>query len=99
MVQEKYADAIAAGLPLEALEREWFEIFEEPMVRGSYRAFLEFGCLDGLVDNAEGRRDDPGLYTLHDDRRASPGPRSPPPPDSPPEVLLHAGLHDAPAPA
>ena len=85
LLQERYAAAIANGQPVDAVEAAWFELFEEPMVLGSFEAFVEFGRLDELVGRPP--RDDVCLHTLRDERVSTPplGPsnvRPTPPPGS-----------------
>ena len=65
LLQERYAAAIANGQPVDAVEAAWFELYEEPMVLGSFKAFVEFGKLDELVGRTP--RDDVCLHTLRDD--------------------------------
>ena len=74
------------GRPVDAVEAAWFELFEEPMVLGSFAAFMEFGRLGELVGRTP--RDDVCLHTLRDDERVSTPPLGPsnvrptPPPGS-----------------
>ena len=86
LLQGRYAAAVAKAQPVDAIEAAWFELYEEPMVLGSYEAFVDFGRLGDLVGRPP--RDDVCLHTLRDDERVSTPPLGPsnvrptPPPGS-----------------